>query len=150
MTRGAWLLGLVLAACAGGPGVAERREPPPRVDDGAREASPARVPEACATRPAALSSYDAITDGVPFSLEIRRDDHGAWLPTSPLRMPMHHASMISWTDDTHLLDAHPSREPIVVIATGLGRVSIEHDETHNVFFATYGARVERVCPALVD
>jgi hypothetical protein len=38
----------------------------------------------------------------------------------------------------------------LVVATGLGRVSMEHDEQRNTWFATYGARVERVCARWVD
>jgi len=100
---------------------------------------------ACASLPAALSSYDAITEGTPFSLTLLRDEHGAWLPAAPLAMPLHHASTIAWTDEAHLLDAQ--RDPqVVVVATGLGRTSIEHDEARGVWFATYAARVDRLCP----
>lgn len=139
MTRSVAVVALLLGACGG----AEAPEVP---EAPAAEAGPVE----CRTVPSALASYDAIADGVAFSLEIRRDERGAWLPRAPLAMPMHHASMISWTDEQHLLDAHTSREPVLVFATGLGRLSMEHDEERNVFFATYGARVDRVCPAPTD
>lgn len=143
MRRSITLAALVLAACSGGvtTGGAAATSQPTETETAAEP-----VPEECRNAPPALTAYDAIADGVPFSLEIRRDERGAWLPRAPLRMPMHHASMIAWTDSEHLLDPHTSPEPLLVFATGLGRTSMEHDEEHDVFFATYGARVDRVCP----
>ena len=106
----------------------------------------ASVPAECASVPTPLTAFDDIADGVPFSLEVRRDEHGAWLPLHPLHMPMHHASMITWADDSHLLEGNTTHDPVVFFATGRGAPNIEHDETRDVFFATYTARVDRVCP----
>ena len=104
------------------------------------------VPTECASVPTPLTAFDDIADGVPFSLEVRRDEHGAWLPIHPLHMPMHHASMINWADDAHVLEHVTTRDPVVFFATGRGAPNIDHDETRGVYFATYTARVDRVCP----
>jgi hypothetical protein len=96
-------------------------------------------------QPPALTAYDAITPDVRFSLVLTRDARGVWTPADQLDMPMHHASAIDWTDEAQLL-ASANVDRVLVVATGLGRVSITHDQRRNMWFATYGARVERVCP----
>jgi hypothetical protein len=118
-------------------GVTTRDRPAPR------EAAPP-LDGACDPLPAALASYDAITDGAAFTLALVRDDRGVWVPAERLPMPLHHASAIEW-QGADLLDAHAGAR-VTVIATGLGRTSIDHDADRNTWFATYAARIERVCP----
>src|SRR5688500_6290235 len=78
---------------------ASREEPPP---------DPAPQPgcEPSSFSPA-LAAYDAIVDGLRFSLELQRDERGAWSPAAQLRMPLHHASSIRW-ENRALLDAETS------------------------------------------
>jgi hypothetical protein len=113
------------------------------------KAESADASECDGDRPPALHSYDAIMHDVRFSLVLTRDARGVWTPADRLDMPLHHASMIAWTDDAQLL-ASAQVDRVLVVATGLGRVSLEHDEGRNTWFATYGARVERVCAQWVD
>jgi hypothetical protein len=124
----------------------ERRDEPPERASQHDEHPARQVPHdpLCDQLPPALASYDAITDGVAFSLTLARDARGAWAPAAHLAMPLHHASTIEW-ERRELLDAH-SGVRATVIATGLGRSSIEHEVGRNTWFATYRARIERVCP----
>jgi hypothetical protein len=94
--------------------------------------------------PPVLESYDAIEQGRTFSLVIAQDERGVWHPARSLGMPHHHASSIEWRESA-LLDAHRGAR-VVVAATGLGRTSLEHDPGRHVWFATYAARIDRVCP----
>lgn len=94
--------------------------------------------------PPALTAYDAIIRDVKFSLVLTRDARGVWSPADRLDMPLRHASSIVWTDDAQQL-ASARVDRVLVVAKGLGRISIEHDEQRNTWFVTYGARVERVC-----
>jgi hypothetical protein len=80
---------------------------------------------------------------------VARSVSGSWMLADTLDMPMHHASMIAWTDDAQLL-ASAQVDRVLVVATGLGRVSLEHDQRRTMWFATYAARVERVCARWVD
>ena len=94
-----------------------------------------------------LGDYSDVREGAAFSLVVRREPSGAWLPAEPLPMPMHHASML-WFEphlDTLVTEADRAR-PVLVLAMGLGRRSLEHDARRHTWFATYAARVERVCP----
>jgi hypothetical protein len=100
--------------------------------------------ECDATAAPRLTAYDAIEPDVRFSLVLARDARGVWEPAERLDMPLHHASTITWTDDAQLLESARANR-VLVVATGLGRISIEHDERRNTWFVTYGARVERVC-----
>lgn len=107
-------------------------------------------PDECnGDRPPILTAYDAITPDVRFSLVLARDERGGWGPAERLSMPLHHASTITWTGVTHQL-ASAGVDRVLVVATGLGRLSLEHDQARNTWFATYGARVERVCTRWVD
>lgn len=112
-------------------------------------ASDASVSEACdATAHPPLADYSEIREGAPFSLRVRRDPSGAWVPAEPLRMPMHHASTIVFVPALDTLVAEADRAAVIlVLAVGLGRRSIEHDPRRNTWFATYAARVDRACPA---
>jgi hypothetical protein len=104
------------------------------------------VPPGCeaAVLPDPLDRYDAITAGAMFSLELVHDARGAWVPGVQLEMPLHHASTIEWRA-RELLEPHAGGR-VVVVATGEGRTSIVHDPQRNTWFATYAARIERVCP----
>jgi hypothetical protein len=97
-----------------------------------------------ATRPPALTRYDAIVDGAVFSLAVVQDAHGGWGPAVPLDMPRHHASTIAW-EGLPLLDLYAGRT-VIVHATGRGRSSLVHDPDRHTWFATYAARIDRVCP----
>lgn len=90
----------------------------------------------------ALLDYSDVREGAPFSLLVRREPSGAWVPAEPLRMPMHHASSLVFEPalDTLVSEAERDR-PVLVLAVGLGRRSIEHDARRHAWFATYGARV---------
>jgi hypothetical protein len=94
-------------------------------------------------RPPPLARYDAITDGVAFSLALAEDARGVWGPVTPLGMPLHHASTIEW-EGHELLDAHRGTR-VVVLATGRGRTALVHDPGRHTWFATYAARIDRVC-----
>ena len=139
---------VVLALTLGCAGAAREAAPTP-------PASPPRAPEtasaspvdpACGVLAPTLTSYDAIASDVVFSLEVAVDERGAWAPARPLDMPLHHASMIVWTDEEHRLDPRGGVRQRV-IATGIGRLSIEQDEARHTWFATYGARVDHACPS---
>jgi hypothetical protein len=97
-----------------------------------------------------LEDYSEVREGAAFSLLVRRETSGAWVPVQPLRMPMHHASALVFEPPLDSLVPEPRRaQPVLVIATGLGRRSLEHDPRRRAWFATYAARVERACPALL-
>jgi hypothetical protein len=140
---GSWVL-----ACVGC--VGSSATPSAGVESAAAEAAESAAAEAADSsecdgdRPPALRAYDAIAPDLRFSLVLTRDARGVWTPADRLDMPLHHASTIAWTDDAQLL-ASARVDRVLVVATGLGRVSLEHDERRNTWFATYGARVERVC-----
>lgn len=95
----------------------------------------------------AITDYTEIVAGRAFSLVVRREASGAWVPARPLRMPMHHASTLVFEPslDTLVPDAG-SATTWLVLATGLGRRSLDHDPRRHTWFATYAARPERVCP----
>ncbi|MBL8680326.1 MAG: hypothetical protein JNK05_14210 [Myxococcales bacterium] len=95
----------------------------------------------------AITDYTDIVAGRAFSLLVRREASGAWVPAQPLRMPMHHASTIVFEPslDTLVSDAGAATTWLV-LATGLGRRSLDHDPRRHTWFATYAARPERVCP----
>jgi hypothetical protein len=107
--------------------------------------SAAAPPSACQAVPPALASYDAITAGQPFSLQLERGTDTTWQPREQLKMPLHHASQLAWVDTT-ALDAQRD-DVVTVVAMGLGRTSLEHDPDRNTWFASYAARIEHVCPA---
>jgi hypothetical protein len=94
-----------------------------------------------------LEDYSAITAGARFSLVVRREPSGAWVPITPLRMPLHHASTIVFDPSLDAMIEERERGiPVKVLAVGLGRRSIEHDPRRHAWFATYAARPERACP----
>jgi hypothetical protein len=101
----------------------------------------------CDPLPPTLTRYDAIEEGLRFSLSIVEDENGWWMPAEPLQMPFHHASHIDWEDDRKLL-AHHHGSRVRVVAVGLGRTSIHQDPHRRMWHATYGARVECVVPEL--
>lgn len=89
-----------------------------------------------------LLDYSDVREGAPFSLLVRREPSGAWVPAEPLRMPMHHASSLVFEPALDALVHEAERDrPVLVLAVGLGRRSIEHDARRHAWFATYGARV---------
>jgi len=152
------ICGALLAACSSAAPPAPRASRPPDVPASAPRASPASsVPTAaphadertatCASSavPLALTAYDDIVDGRAFSLELERSLSGAWAPVPPLRMPLHHASTIAWIGQQQLDAQATSR--VLVVATGIGTPQIEHDAARHTWFATYSARVDRVCAA---
>jgi hypothetical protein len=146
-------LALALAACARQASTPPSRPPAAPVVPAARVhlASPAAdagrdaaVAEAgCTGLPPALTDYDEIAPGRAFSLEVMQDATGIWGPAQPLEMPMHYAARIEWAQAARL-DAYRGQR-VVVVATGLGRSALDADPRRGVWFATYGARVERVC-----
>ncbi len=149
------ICGALLAACSF---AAPPAPPPPHVPASAPRASPASnaptaAPHAdertatCASSalPLALTAYDEIVDGRAFSLELERAPSGAWAPVPQLRMPLHHASTIVWIGQQQL-DAQAAPR-VLVVATGIGTPQIEHDAARHTWFATYSARVVRVCAA---
>lgn len=122
--------------------------PPPATPVAGQEAAaaPARPGAGCdlARLPPALAAYDEIVAGIRFSLELEENADGVWVPANRLHMPLHHASTIAWEDAQALEDHRGGR--VVVEATGLGRMSLEHDPDRRTWFAVYGARIDRVCP----
>jgi hypothetical protein len=101
------------------------------------------IPAPCEPLPPVLSSYDAIVDGLEFTLVLAQDERGVWLPVPALDMPSHHASSIDWSGDAQLEAFRGSQ--VHVVAVGLGRTKLEHDPARGVWFATYAARIERAC-----
>ena len=88
-------------------------------------------------------------EGARFSLLLERDAGGVWRPAVRLQMPHHHASALVFEPpvDAVMGDALRASAPsrVVVLATGLGRRSIEHVPPRRAWFATYAARPDRVC-----
>lgn len=151
VARASLSLALGFAACARPMNAPPRTTEPPPMRT--RDASDAVVSDATASTDCdasgypTLTDYSEITDGRRFSLEMRREPGGAWVPIAQLRMPMHHASTIVFEPslDTLVADAGAA-QTWLVLATGLGRRSLEHDPRRHAWFATYAARPERVCP----
>ncbi len=96
----------------------------------------------CDQRPAPLTGYSEIEAGRAFSLVVV-EEGGTWVPASPLRSPLHHASAIDWRDDAGRLEGQRGTgRRLVVVATGLGRTSVREDAQRRLWFTTYAARVE--------
>lgn len=110
------------------------------------QAVPVRSLEAprygCQNPPPALTRYNDIEQGRPFTLTLRKDEGGEWMPTPALSMPHHHASRIDWQSDSPL--APLRSQEVTVIATGGGRTSLV--PRGGRWFASYAARIEQVCP----
>lgn len=106
-------------------------------------AAQAAIP-ACVDRPDApplLDRYDALsTPGARFRVRLRWDGR-AWIPEPALRMPMHHASAITYVDFT-FPDAHADLELEV---EAIERVFVRRDESHHTFFFDYRVRVIDAC-----
>lgn len=95
-----------------------------------------------------LTDYTDVREGAPLSLLVRREPSGAWVPVNALRMPLHHASSLVFEPPLDSLVRDDDRGgPVLVLAVGLGRRAINFDERRHVWFATYAARVSRVCPS---
>ena len=99
---------------------------------------------ACVDRPSAphlLDRYDALAvPGARYRLRLRWDGR-AWTPEPALRMPLHHASSITYGGFT-FPDGHADLELEV---EALERVLVRHDESHHTFFFEYRVRVIAAC-----
>lgn len=92
----------------------------------------------------ALTDYSLAVGGHRFYLDVVRDPaSGAWIPTAPLDMPMHHASRLAWLG----LSAFPELSH----ATGVVRLVAEAQE-HTIqrvaergWIAEYEAALITVC-----
>ncbi|MEZ4449523.1 MAG: hypothetical protein R3B09_08585 [Nannocystaceae bacterium] len=87
--------------------------------------------------------YNLAAKGARFHVDVAHA-RGIWAPAGPVKMPFHHASAIVWTN----ADAHPELAAIdrrLRFTIEIVDVHIEHDPARSTWFATYTARIDRVC-----
>jgi hypothetical protein len=105
--------------------------------------------ESCSTpeRVPRLDSYIGIAPQSEFYVDVKWEKPGGFVPTTPIKMPLHHSSRLEWTNLEQWPVLRQRHEQVLRIHFKYLGAKIEKIPDRNRWSATYSAEIEGICLA---